>query len=475
MSKSNAMINLPDALKTKPLATISTMNVETNILDPITFSNNSALFVLQNKGILDAGSRITFSVTSTAAASEKMFLYGKTGIASLIERAVLRVGSNIVAETNGFNHYETIRKQFKTQEELLQKDSVKCGYWASGMANASGGRMAYMAGVDNSLGVANATQYRAYEITNDPETTAVFSIGLSELFPMMFSVQLPLFVMAQPVSIELTFATQGASGNAIAGADTTVGGTDKAVVPNKINCQFLSDTLTYDDGRMMETAKIVASDNGLTYPYEDIVLTEATIPAVADPGAGAKTDQEVVRDVGLTGQSVRTLLVADTDAAADNILGPYVSSAFVAPDSFNLVVNDEVIYNRPVVNECRRQNELSQVFNTDINVSQCEFSFNSAIPADGPYTVNNPLIDATATFEGHNQNTVQAKNHYNGINLSTSPFNEWGSGIEIGQKPLRLLRTLPRGHTDFGQRNMKVWAMCEKAFNLKNGVVSVTA
>ena len=484
---SNAMANLPNALKTKPMASISTMSIETNILEPITFSNSGCLFVLTNKGILDSGSRITFSCTCPAGTD--MFYYGKTGISALIERATLRIGTTIVAETDSFGQYETIRKQFKTNEELLQKDSVKCGYWASHVDDSGEGKgqLAYGRGVDNSAGVAAAVVDSKYKLTSDVSTTPIFSIGMSELFPMMHSVQLPLFVMAEAVSIDLRFKTQvGVKvsatriGGDIAGVNySTADATDITVVPNKENCAFIADYLTYtgDDGRMAETARIVSSEKGMVFPYQDLVLSASTIPSVADPGANIASNQEIVRDIGLSGSSISTLVFADESPQAATtswLLGPYISPAFITPDSFNINVNDNIVYNRPVVSETRRQSELAQVFGTDINVSMAEFCNNGHKDPTTLATAN-PLWSVTAKLEGHSQNTSQGLNHYNGINLNTSPVLAWGSGQLVGQKPIRITRTLPRSTTDYQARTQNCWAMVERVFNLKSGQVMVSA
>jgi hypothetical protein len=280
-SNGNAMANLPDALKTKPLASVSTMSIETNVLEPITFSNSGCLFVLTNKGILDAGSRITLSMTCPSGAS--MYPYGKTGISSLIERATLRIGTTIVAETDNFANYETIRKQFKTNEELLQKDSVKCGYWAGSVddSGAGKGQLALGRSVDNTQGADLAVVPDHIKFGDTVSTTPTFSIGLSELFPMMFSVQLPLFILAEPVSIELTFNQQQGlvkassvfGGSLGACSTSTSDGDNISLTPNRENCLFIADYLTYDDGRMMETAKMVNSEKGMLFPYQDLVLT----------------------------------------------------------------------------------------------------------------------------------------------------------------------------------------------------------
>ena len=64
--------------------------IDTDILEPVVFSDNFIRFQLQRKGLLNPQSRITFSFTNPAIASS--FLPLGTGIGSLIQRATLKIG-----------------------------------------------------------------------------------------------------------------------------------------------------------------------------------------------------------------------------------------------------------------------------------------------------------------------------------------------------------------------------------------------
>lgn len=57
---------IPDLVKIGSVSTDTAINVQTDILDPVIFSESQARFVLENKGILHSNSRITFSTEGDA-------------------------------------------------------------------------------------------------------------------------------------------------------------------------------------------------------------------------------------------------------------------------------------------------------------------------------------------------------------------------------------------------------------------------
>ena len=52
---------IPDLVKIGAVSTDTAINVQTDILDPVIFSDRECRFVLENKGLLHSNSRITFS------------------------------------------------------------------------------------------------------------------------------------------------------------------------------------------------------------------------------------------------------------------------------------------------------------------------------------------------------------------------------------------------------------------------------
>jgi len=474
MSMSNGSnMKLPAALMTKPIPAISTMNIETNILDPLIVNNSFARFVLERKGILDAGSTFTFAVTCDAAADadDKAFLPARTGINSLIKQAVLKVGTKVLATSTDFNYYETMRRQFKTCEEKALKDMIKVGTMDNLEPENSGNGLYQMADTQYPTSLPAATDGLVnsfISIKSDPTTTPVFQVKLSDLFPMARNLQLPLFVINEQVSVEFTFQTQGATGkgSVVSFASGYTG--SEAISVSSLNCQFLADYLTYDDATMDETAQMVMSDTGMILPYEDLLLTTATLPASA---ATTKS----VSDIAVANRRVRAILLHQSSNLTNAILGKYASPAANIPEAYNLRINDVLYYPRPVQREATKYTQLSQVFGVDLNVGNAEYSLDTITnKQDATHPINNHVIGVN-TFAGHNQQVLEGQQHFVGVNLSTSPLNILGTGTLVGQKPIQFEIDYFNTAINGPARTLRFYSLVERQFTLKGGNVFVSA
>lgn len=469
--------SIPEALKPTTMSTVSTMNIETNVLDPIVINQSFARFVLERKGILDMGSVITLAVTSSPGATGKAYLPIKTGIHALIKRAVLRIGSKVVAITDEYGTYMTIRRQFKTPEEKSQKDMVKVGTVDVVCPDAEQKGLLQLRDAQyNSDTVAQPLPQ--FSLKASDQETPLFSVKISELFPAMREIQLPLFLINEPCSIELTFNTQGAVNaqeGTIAVFDATVAEADKAVQLSTTNVKFLADYLTYDDNRMDQTAKMVMSESGMIIPYEDVVMTTTNFPAVTQPAGGAVLTTKIVRDLGLSGMSVRAIMAHMKKAGVNKLLGQYASDAYDVPDQYNVRINDKQFYPREVTSETYKSYELGQVFGTDISISNAEYSKDVATnKAVADQVVANQPFSAS-TYAGNAMTSLLGSQHYLGVDLTVSPLNAPGVGQQVGQKPIQMLHTLTSTNTDFGGRDVKYFSTVERLMTLKGGQVMVTA
>lgn len=471
--------SLPSALKVATLPTVSTMNIETSILDPITISQTQCRFVLERKGILDVGSAIQISVHPVAAGNNKCYLPFRTGICAAVQRAVLRIGTTAIATSDEFGKYSTIKRQFKTNEEKQLKDFVHKGT-IDGLEPDNGNLGFYQpSNLDWSGGAAVGVVPAPIKLTTSETDCPVFTIKLSELFPMMRNTQLPLYLIHEPVSIEISWKRQqdgaGNVGN-IACFENAYAG-DTSISIGQSNVKFLADYLTYDDDRMEETAKLVMSPEGMTIPYEDLILTSTSHPAVAPaPAAASVVPQSVNRELGLSGKVVRSIVGMDSKTQNNIVLGKYSSHGYNVADEYNVRINDKLKYNRSVVRESYKQSQLAQVFSTDLNVLNCEFSTNqltNKLLANHP--VNNQMITAS-TVEGHTvRGQLEGHQHFFGIDLTTSPYNVMGVGVEVGQKPISIDRTIYRTAENNDERFSSYWAVVERQMTIRAGQVQVSA
>jgi len=483
-------MSLPDILKTKPMATIDTMSIHTSILEPVVCTQQVCRFTLEKRGILDINSAVQVGVIRPRDATHgntDIFPPIRTGGASFIESATLRIGATAVATTNSFGRYHTMMRQFKSAEERIRKSGVLEGT-VDGLEpsntedgglqtmNGSWGRDA--AGLPNLNSLAHETNL----IKDNEEDTAVFAIKLSDLFPMMRSVQLPLYLIQEPVSIEIQWSpgdeyTSWVQGDVVANP--------VAAGPSKIattQVKFLADYLTYTDDRMAQMAAVVMSESGLQMAYNDLVLTTTTAPGTNAPGGGAApTVQSVNREIGLSSRTVKNIMWADyltgVDATQGQLLGVYRSTATSKPSEYNLRINDRELFNRPVVNEATKANYLAQIEGVELQVASCEYSFDqitehSSIAA--PRTFKAFGDTQSYALNGITDNNLSGHQHYCGVDLVTNPLT--GAGTQVGQKPILLQRTLYRSAADSPANQVItfVWGKVERQFILKNGNVSVT-
>ncbi len=469
------MSGLPDVLNVKPMATIDTMNIDTNILDPIVINSGFARFVLERKGILDAGS--TFSITAhpVAAGDDKCHLPVKTGAHALIKRAVLKVGTKVLAHSDDYAYYQTVRRAFKTNEEKAQKDLVKVGS-LDVMCPDNQGLGLYQMKDLNYTADATGLAPQAVRLRTAEASGPVFQIKLSDLFPMMRNMMLPLYLIDQQVSVELTFNQQANGTQGLTAVFEDGYGGDTSVSIGQSNVKFLADYLTYQDERMDATAKMVMSDKGLSLPYEDVVLTSSNVAAANPaPGAGVVNKVDLNRDLGLSGRNVRAVVLHDSVQGGENLVGNYGSRAYHIPDEYNFRINDQLVYSRSVVNEERKQNQLADVFGTNINCLNSEYSYNGiANKQNAANALNNNLI-STNTIDGTSQRVLQGQCHFEGVDLTTNPFAQVGSGTLVGQKPIEALRTIFQTADDNATRELRYFAIVERAMVLRSGQVMVSA
>ena len=99
--------NIPDLIKIGSIPSDTAIDVETSILEPVSFSQSRCRFVLENKGILHSNSRITISLEGAAAQAVGINAFTPVGVGihSLIQRCNLSIGGKTISEIEDFNHF----------------------------------------------------------------------------------------------------------------------------------------------------------------------------------------------------------------------------------------------------------------------------------------------------------------------------------------------------------------------------------
>jgi len=464
--------DLPSALNLKPMAVIENMNVETNILDPVVINRDFARFVLEKKGVLDSGSIFTFRLLSANTQMDtRVTLPIRAGIHAVIRNATLKIGTKIISQVQDYPYYKVIKRCFVSQEEKEGKHGIKYGT-NDGLAPSTQAGSATLEMKNGFLTGNNRLDYLANTIRSLPTNTSEYQIKLSDIFPLMRNIQLPLFVINEPVSVEFTFNNPGTD-NVINISRPDPGGIvyDPVCVLDTTSVQMVADYLTYDAVTMNETAKEVMSDTGLLVPYEDLILTTNQIPVPLVAG------QTHTTDIAVSGRKVRSIVVHTNRFDTNELHGIYTSEGLRKGESYNFRINDNSMYPNDVNKEHKKQRELSKVFGVDIQIPKIEFDLDLQVADDGTETQR--LITDTITYMGRPQRgNLEAKHNYIGVDLRTDNSVNVGNGTQVGQKPIQLVRKFDKvlgGGAENQSSTQRIFAMVERAMILKDGNVSVTA
>jgi hypothetical protein len=373
--------SVPDLLRVSPMNTTTATDVETSISDPVVISDKFCRFVLLNKGILHSHSKVTLGVV---AQGSETFFPPTCGVASLIQRAALKVGTKTLQEIDGYNFMTTYKNMFisnEHQKEREQVQSAKCisHEFRYSDASASGDTGTLNNTRAFTYGLSNGNEYDSDDLKvhrwQDLQNAPLFQIALADLFPMLKQTQLPLYMMEEQVSIELTFTSvddqraQNASG-AATGAYTV----------DTTNVQFVADYIYYPQEMM---AAYRAANPVITINHFDYRHSKVSVSATSANGA------TLIRNLGGAGRIVTkviTGLQSENTGQDDGITNVYHSISpkptYVFGDTagvngsltVNIKYNDRFLYPIDVTNPSRQFHNTAQAEGMVPFITREEFS-----------------------------------------------------------------------------------------------------
>jgi len=397
--------NVPDLLRVSPMETSTATDVETSILDPAVRSDSFCRFVFLNKGILHSHSKVALSVNTDA--NERFFPLG-VGVASLIQRAALKIGTKTIQEIDGYNYLTAYKSMFISNEHQLEREQVQSGrviahefrYDDSGdsTGGAESNTQAFTYGLSNGReynGGVGATKDLSTPDWADLAGNPVFQIALSDLFPMLKQTQLPLYMMKEQVSVELTFepvaANRVCQRSGVATSTPTI---------NTDELKLIADYIYYPQEMMDAYAQ---QNSTISLTHFDYRHSKLSISATSTSG----TTQ--IRNLGGAGRIVTKVITGvQADSASDgSILNQFHAIAPEAHYQFgqapaagkqngsltvNLKYNDRFLYPIDVTNPARQFHNTAQAEGMVPFVTREEFC------AEG-------VALTSDTFEGYAQNT----------------------------------------------------------------------
>jgi len=397
--------NVPDLLRVSPMETSTATDVETSILDPAVKSDSFCRFVFLNKGILHSHSKVTFAVNTDS--NERFFPLG-VGVASLVQRAALKIGTKTIQEIDGYNYLTAYKSMFVSNEHQLEREQVQSGrviahefrYDDSGdtTGGADNNTKAFTYGLSNGReysGNVGATKDLTTPDWADLAGNPVFQIALADLFPMLKQTQLPLYMMREQVSVELTFdpvaKNRVCNRSGVATSTPTI---------NTDELKLIADYIYYPQEMMDAFAQ---QNNTMSITHFDYRHSKLSVSATSTSG----TTQ--IRNLGGAGRIVTKVITGlQADSASDaSILNQFHSISPEAHYQFgeapaagkqngsltvNLKYNDRFLYPMDVTNPARQFHNTAQAEGMVPFVTREEFC------AEG-------VALTSDTFEGYAQNT----------------------------------------------------------------------
>jgi len=371
---------IPDFVKLKDVPIDYDMNVESDLLEPVVFQEGTLTntgfcrFELQNKGFLHSQSKLFLSLIPNENVAQGFYPLS-VGIGSLIDRAVLKVGNQVINEISDWQYLHMIKSMQISNETQKEREQYTTGRMINHKwlyEDATGGDSKVLA---DRYGLDNGREYSSgqtvlkplpFQILNGsgvPASTALkksptYQVDLSDLFPFLATNSLPLYMINQPVSIELHWS-RTATARVSVGTTESVAGQPFLIDRNEL--KFCADYVFYSPATDM-MQRYAEANPSLEFTFVDYRLTKSTVDQAA-------LNSGVVRNLGMANRLVSRVLTTITRSGAgdDEILNAYCSDAQLQNGSgrlgtfeYNIRYNDRYEFSQDVDNHARLMSLFTQ-------------------------------------------------------------------------------------------------------------------
>ena len=404
---------VPDLVRIGQIPSNTAIDIETDILDPVVHSDTFCRFQLQSKGILHSHSKIVLRLANSTANG---FFPAGVGIHSLIDRCSLKVGTRTLSEIDDYNHYMGYKSMFMSNEHQKEREQFVSGRCIShksyyddgqtfpgfaGQSDTSASFVGLDIGVypsasgvvmDTSGDVSLRPCQKTSNVIGGPE----YQISLADLFPFLYTNQLPLYMMKEPVTIELHFS------GTLARVVRTSGVGATAVTIDQTATQLIADYQYFPQEMMEEYA---VQNREMTFTYVDYRLAKRSLTS-ASSGSEVATGQQIMNLGGAGRVATKVMaMVSCEEVTNENILGNYhafgmkrdYSSAsdvvFNGTLTSNIKYNDTFLYPIDVSNSARLFHETQKAEGMVPFVTREEYS-------------NEGVTTTPVKFNGHKQDGV---------------------------------------------------------------------
>lgn len=361
----------PDFLMLQSIPVNYIQQLETDLLEPVVFNQGTATtdgfcrFTLQNKGFLHSHSKIFLSLKLASGTNDSSFPMPHVGIGQVVKKAVLKIGNKAINEIDSWRHLFSVKSAMITNENNLERELYMTGRGMAHEFNYSLGSRFEAAGygLDNGLENVVGTQTNKnipewLRVGTDETTNPSLAIDLSDLFPFLKVHQLPLYMINEPINIELTFYPQ--KGQRVQIKEGSSANINCEIVKDEL--KFCADYIFY--GATDEMERYQNANPEINFSFVDYRLVEHSTTRTAVQG-------QVVRNLGMANRIVPRVItmLSDSSENEDSLLGevnalsPLVDSNGVVGSTiktaYNLKYNDRFEYTTAIDNNARLFSELT--------------------------------------------------------------------------------------------------------------------
>ena len=349
--------NVPDLVNIGSIPSNLMMDYDTTVYEPVTKSQSFIRFQIDNKGILHSNSKLTISMAEGIA--EKAFFPIGVGVNSLIERATLKCGGQTLSEIDDWSSWMGYRSMFISGENNKERESITTSRIMDYETYYNSSKSTSATVISNTAGNAVGLDTGMYPIAGGtaddvllPEylsasNTPVFQISMSDLFPFLKMNQLPLYMMRDPLFVELTLSSSLLERLSIAGAADQ----DQVYNIDLNNVHMIIDHIYYPAEQMEAYAQ---ANPQITLSYHDYSLSKQSLDA--------SQALNNIRNIGGAGRIVTKIVTGISDNAKtgnNHVLNSYF--AMYPADGLNTIelnvrYNNEFLYPIDLKNPARVYN-----------------------------------------------------------------------------------------------------------------------
>jgi len=402
--------DIPNFLMLDQIPVNYEQQLETDLLEPVVFSQGAAStdgfcrFTLQNKGFLHSHSKL-FVALKPGAGQNNAFLQPHVGIGQIVKKAVLKIGNKTLNEIDSWAGLHAVKSSLITNENNLEREMYLTGRSLNhGFEYSDSSKVfADTYGLDNGteyIGDAGAAELEQMEWSrmnaSAPEECPSYSIDLSDLFPFLKVNQLPLYLIKEPINIEITFEPTKERRVQVRVGDTLNAACE--IVRDEL--KFCADYIYYGSTDEMDRFAM-GRGKDMNFSFVDYRLVEHTTGHV-------QLRSGIVRNLGMANRMVPrviTLLPSDSQVEGtflgrNNSMAPNINASGVAGEiKYNLRYNDRFEFTSDVDNTSRLFSIFQQAEGVPF-ITRQEYSDTGTI-AGGITNSNYERHQQAGNLEGH--------------------------------------------------------------------------